>query len=54
MGAAQTIKRAAYVEIMDKGVQRSVMDVAFAYRGALMGLFHQYSYSGNKKRKMET
>jgi hypothetical protein len=53
LGAAQTIKRAAYVEITEKGVQRSVMDVAFAYRGALVGLLHQYSRSGNKKRKME-
>jgi len=53
LGAAQTIKRAAYVEITEKGVQRSVMDVAFAYRCALVGLLHQYSRSGNKKRKME-
>jgi hypothetical protein len=52
--AAQTIKRAAYVEIMDKGVQRSIMDVALAYRGALAGLLHQYSYSGSRKRKMGT
>jgi len=51
LGATQTIKRAAYVEIMDKGVQRSVMEVAFAYRCALVGLLHQYSYSGTRKRK---
>jgi hypothetical protein len=54
LGASQTIKKAAYVEIMDKGVQRSIMDVAFAYRGALAGLLHQYSHSGSKKRKMGT
>lgn len=52
--ASHTIKKtqkAAYVEIMDKGVQRSVMEVALAYRGALAGLLHQYSKSGSKKRK---
>jgi hypothetical protein len=54
LGAALTIKRAVYVEIVDKGVQRSVMDVAFAYRSALVGLLHQYSHSGSRKRKMET
>jgi hypothetical protein len=48
---SQTIKKAAYVEIMDKGVQRSIMDVALAYRGALAGLLHQHSRSGSKKRK---
>ena len=48
----QTISKAAYVEITEKGVQRSVMDVAFAYRSALVGLLHQYSRSGNKKRKI--
>lgn len=50
----QTMKKtqkAAYVEIMDKGVQRSIMEVALAYRGALAGLLHQYSKSGRKKRK---
>jgi len=52
--ASHTIKKAAYVEIVDKGVQRSVMDVALAYRGALAGLLHQYSKSGSKKRKMGT
>jgi DNA polymerase III delta prime subunit len=51
---SQTIKKAAYVEIMDKGVQRSIMDVALAYRCALAGLLHQYCHSGSKKRKMET
>ena len=50
----EPIQKAAYVEIMDKGVQRSVMEVAVAYRGALMGLLHQYSYSGKRKRKMGT
>lgn len=50
----QKTQKAAYVEIMDKGVQRSVMDVALAYRGALAGLLHQYSKSGSKKRKMGT
>lgn len=48
---SQTIAKAAYVEIMDKGVQRSVTDVAFAYRSALVGLLHQYSRSGSRKRK---
>jgi hypothetical protein len=46
--------KAAYVEIMDKGVQRSIMDVALAYRGALAGLLHQYCHSGSRKRKMGT
>ena len=50
----EPIQKAAYVEIMDKGVQRSVMEVALAYRGALAGLLHQYSQSGTRKRKMET
>jgi hypothetical protein len=44
-------QKAAYVEIMDKGVQRSIMDVALAYRGALAGLLHQYCHSGKRKRK---
>jgi hypothetical protein len=51
LDASQTIPRAAYVEIVDKGVQRSIMEVALAYRGALAGLLHQYSKSGSKKRK---
>jgi hypothetical protein len=49
--ASQPIKKAAYVEIMDKGVQRSIMDVALAYRGALAGLLYQYCHSGSRKRK---
>jgi hypothetical protein len=47
----QIVSRAAYVEIVEKGVQRSVPDIALAYREALMGLLHQYCHSGNKKRK---
>lgn len=54
LAASQTIPRAAYVEIMDKGVQRSIMEVTLAYRGALAGLLHQYSKSGTRKRKMGT
>ena len=50
----EPIQKATYVEIMDKGVQRSVMEVALAYRGALVGLLHQYSHSGSRKRKMGT
>ena len=49
--STQTIPRAAYVEIMDKGVQRSIMDVALAYRGALAGLLHRDCQSGTRKRK---
>lgn len=51
LATTHTMKKAAYVEIMDKGVQRSIMDVALAYRGALVGLLHQYCHSGSKKRK---
>ena len=36
----------AHVEIIEKGVQRSVEDIALAYREALSGLLHQ-----GKKRK---
>jgi adenylate kinase family enzyme len=40
------VPRVAYIEILEKGVQRSIEDIALAYREALAGLLHQ-----GKKRK---
>jgi hypothetical protein len=47
----QCVMGAVHVEIVENGVQRSVADITLVYRGALMGLLHQYSFSRMKKRK---
>jgi hypothetical protein len=44
------IPSVAYVEIVEKGVQRSVADIALAYREALSGLLHQSCHSNKRKR----
>ena len=47
----QPMTCAAYVEIMENGIQRSVLDIAVMYRKALVDVLHRYCVSGNKKRK---
>ena len=44
------VPRVAYVEIVEKGVQRSVADIALSYREALSGLLHQSCHSNKRKR----
>ena len=47
----QFIPRAAHVEIIENGVQRSVTDIALAYREALSGLLHQHANSKKKRKR---
>ena len=46
----QRVPRAAYVEIVEKGVQRSIEDIALAYREALFKLLHQCHQRKKRKR----
>ena len=52
LAGVQYVSRAAYVEIVENHVQKSVAETALAYRSALAGLLHQYSRSASRKRKM--
>lgn len=48
---AQSVPHAVYVEIIEEGVQRPVLDIALSYRKALVNALHLHCVSGSKKRK---